>query len=151
MSFPEKGREILLLSYTNALLESSKSLLLASMGHLGCHLECITAQESSTGWVQARHIWGPHGTLMLYMLSLRRLSLCDYCAGFFLTIHCLSVEMETSCLASRARAAFTLWHIPGCRGTFLRALSLRVLQIPVYISSDLCWTRWATLRFHQGV
>lgn len=49
------------------------------MGHSGC----ITAKESSPGWIQARHIWVPNGTLVLYILSLRRLSLCDYCAGFF--------------------------------------------------------------------
>lgn len=45
------------------------------MGHLGC----ITAQESSPGWIQARHSWVPHGTLVLHILSLRS----HYCAGGF--------------------------------------------------------------------
>lgn len=121
-----------------------------SMGHLGCHLGCITAQESSPGCVQTgqTHLGAPQDPCALHVESEEAQPVWLLCRGVFGQFVVFLWKWK---LAYRARAAFTPWHITGCFGTFLRALSSCVLQIIVYISSDLRWTRWATLRFHQGV
>lgn len=160
MSFPEKGREIVLLSCTKALLGSSKSLLLAPMTWVWVIWDASQPSRAPLAGYRP-DTFGCHMRPLCFTFGGWGGSACVIAVqGFFWTIFwhffgqffcCLSVEMETLCLASRAGAAFTLWHIPGCLGTFLRALSFCVLQITVYISSDLCWTRWAALRFHKGV
>lgn len=67
-----------MLSYISALPESHESLLLPStsvgMGHLG-H---VPAKESSPCQIPTRQGWVPHGTLVLYVSSLRTLSLHSY-------------------------------------------------------------------------
>lgn len=67
-----------MLSYINALLKSCESFLLTTMTLGMGHLGYVTAKESSPCWIHARQLWVPHGTLVLYISSLRRLSLRGY-------------------------------------------------------------------------
>lgn len=141
MSFSGKGRETPLLSYINALLESCESLLPTSVTLGTGHLGYVTAKESSPCQIHARQGWVPHGTLVLYISSLRRLSLHSYCEVILdnLLSFCgngtfLSCSQSRSSLRSLTHPR-SPWHF------FLSALSLPVLQFTVYISSDVCWLK----------
>ena len=137
MSFPEKGREIPLLSYINALLESWESLLPTSVTSGTGHLGYDTAKESSPCRIRARQLWVPHGTLVLYISSLRRLSLHGYHAVILdnLLSFCGNGTF-LSCSQSRS-SLHSFTHLQSPWHFFLSAPSLSVLQFTVYISSDM--------------
>ena len=136
MSFPETGTEIPVLSYISALLESCESLLPTFMTLGTDLLGYVMAKESSPHQIRARQLWVPHGTLVLYILSLRKLSLDSYHAVFldnFLPF-CGNGTFFSS--SQRQSSLCSLTHPQSTRPFFLRAPSLHVLQFTVYISSE---------------
>lgn len=114
------------------------------------HWGYVTAKESPPCRIRARQAWVPRGTPVLYISSLRKLSLHgDHVVILDNLLSFCGNGNFLSC-SQRPRFLHSLTHPQSPWHFFLSTPWLHEPQFAVYISSDMWWLRWIRL-FHQRV